>query len=170
MQKTNRVEALLRNREKPSKKEKKVRLVCSLILIDICIWGVVFTSLPPSASFVYENPSPLILEASAAVVVEERPVTIEEKIKSVFGADSEKALKIARCESQLNHLAVGDHKIAYVKDGKEYGKSYGVFQIRSLPGRPEPTELFDRDFNIEYAYQVYQRQGWDAWMWCSNNS
>ncbi len=168
--KTNKVEAFLRKREKPSKKEKKVRFVCSLILIDIIVWGVVFTSLPPSASFTYENPSPLILEASAAVVVEERPMSIEEKIKSVFGADSEKALKIARCESQLNHLAVGDHKIAYVKHGKEYGKSYGIFQIRSLPGRPEPAELFNAEFNIEYAYQVYQKQGWEAWRWCNHNS
>ena len=91
---------------------------------------------------------------------------IEEK----FGEKAEKAIKIAQCESHMNPQAVGDHKIAYMKDGKEYGKSYGIFQVRHLPGRPEPEQLVDPQFNVEYAYQVYQKQGWDAWRYCSQNS
>jgi hypothetical protein len=87
---------------------------------------------------------------------------IENKIKDKFG-DDKIALAVARAESQLKPDNIGDQHLQYKKDGITYGASYGVFQIRYLPGRPTPDKLLDPDFNIEYAYQMYQKGGWSPW-------
>jgi len=88
---------------------------------------------------------------------------VEQLIRSRFGDDADVAVAIARCESGLRPDAVGDHAIAYVQDGAEYGKSYGPFQIRHLPGRPSPDRLLDPSFNIEYAYNLFKRSSWYPW-------
>lgn len=88
---------------------------------------------------------------------------IENKILEKFGKDGKVALAIARCESGLRPFAVGDGHIAYWQDGVEYGKSYGVFQVRHLPGRPSPDQLLDADYNINYAYNLYKRSGFYPW-------
>lgn len=97
----------------------------------------------------------------------ERPVVartvIKNKILEKFGKDGPVALAVARCESGLRPGAIGDGHIAFMKDGVEYGKSYGVFQIRALPGRPSPDRLLDANYNIEYAYQLYKRSGFGPW-------
>ena len=95
---------------------------------------------------------------------------IEQMILDEFGDKAENMLKIARCESQLNPKALGDQKIAYVLNGKQYGTSHGIFQIRHLPGRPEPKELEDPSFNIQYAKKVLKEQGYGAWYWCANHN
>lgn len=41
--------------------------------------------------------------------------------------------------------------------------SYGLFQIRALPGRPAPAQLVDPEFNVRYAAQMYKQQGWGPW-------
>jgi len=73
------------------------------------------------------------------------------------------ALAIAKAESGLRCDAVGDGHIAFTKDTIEYGKSYGVFQIRYLVGRPNPSQLLNCEFNINYAYGLYQAHGWHPW-------
>lgn len=97
----------------------------------------------------------------------ERPVVartdIENKILEKFGEDGEIALAVARCESGLRPGAIGDGHLTYTKDGVEYGKSYGLFQIRHLEGRPSPEQLLDADYNIEYAYNLYMRSGFGPW-------
>lgn len=104
---------------------------------------------------------------------------IKEEIRRVFVEDPETAVAIATAENRGfvpeqvgdKHL-VCDPKIKHFceRDGKAYGTSYGIFQIRYLPGRPEPEELSDWKFNIQYAHQIYQRSGWLPWSTFKNDS
>lgn len=95
---------------------------------------------------------------------------IEIKIKQFFGKYSHTAKAIAMCESHLNPQAVGDGGIAYWQNGIEYGRSWGIFQIRYLPGRPHPTKLLNPDYNIAYAYQLFVRSGYAFTAWsCYTN-
>jgi hypothetical protein len=91
------------------------------------------------------------------------PTSLEQKIRAKFGESADTALAIAFCESGIREEAIGDGHIAYYQDGIEYGKSYGIFQVRHLPGRPSPEWLLNADNNIEYAYQLFQRSGWNPW-------
>ena len=91
------------------------------------------------------------------------PITLEDKIRVVFGEYADVAIAIARAESGLRADAIGDGHISYLQDGVEYGMSYGIFQIRHLPGRPTPAELLDPDFNIKYAHRLFLRSGFYPW-------
>lgn len=95
---------------------------------------------------------------------------IEELIKSYFGSEADVAIAVARAESGLRPDAVGDGAIAYWQDGVEYGKSYGLFQIRHLPGRPDPQILLDPVRNVEYAYALYKRSGFYPWSAFTNGA
>ena len=44
-----------------------------------------------------------------------------------------------------------------------YAPSYGLFQIRGLPGRPKKEQLFDPEFNTKYAADMWRGQGWKPW-------
>lgn len=65
------------------------------------------------------------------------------------------ARSIMMCESGGNPNSVGDKNTAY--------RSYGLFQIRALPGRPSPEWLLVPENNISYAYSLYQKSGWSPW-------
>jgi len=55
--------------------------------------------------------------------------------------------------------AVGDdYPIAGV-----YAPSYGLFQIRGLPGRPKKEQLLDPEFNVKYAADMWRKQKWQPW-------
>lgn len=73
------------------------------------------------------------------------------------------ALAVSFAESSHNQANVGDLAIQYYQDGIQYGASYGCFQIRYLPGRPQPSSLLDATFNVKYAYDMYIKQGWQPW-------
>lgn len=89
---------------------------------------------------------------------------IVEYINKKFGKEAPLALAIADCESHLRPEAVGDGNLTFSYNGKEYGKSYGVFQIRHLRGRPEPEYLLNAKNNIDYAHEIYSKQGgFQAW-------
>jgi hypothetical protein len=91
---------------------------------------------------------------------------VEGQIKRVFGKDARLVTAVFRAESGLRCHAVGDTSLTYEKNGTTYGASYGVAQIRHLPGRPTPEQLQDCLFNIRYAKQVFDKQGlqpWSAW-------
>lgn len=91
-------------------------------------------------------------------------------IRLKFGNDSDLALAVADCESHLRANAVGDGHLTFSVNGREYGKSYGVFQIRHLVGRPEPEYLLDAKNNIDYAHEMYEKQGgFQAWTCYSAN-
>lgn len=76
--------------------------------------------------------------------------------------DSSLMLAIAKAESSCRANAVGDTSIKYVQDGREYGYSVGLFQIRILPGR-EHCDTFDIATNVKCAYDIYRGQGLRAW-------
>jgi hypothetical protein len=68
-------------------------------------------------------------------------------------------LFILECESSGNPLAVGDRNTPH--------HSYGLLQIRNLPERNLNIEdLFDPEYNVNYAYQLWQKQGYRAWYNC----
>ena len=95
---------------------------------------------------------------------------VKDLVRQVFGDDSKMAIAICSAESGCRPDAVGDGGLTFWKDGVEYGKSYGPFQIRYLPGRPDPSQLLDPEFNVKYAYGMYQTQGWTPWSVFHNKS
>ena len=82
---------------------------------------------------------------------------IEEAINLIWKEQSKEALAIAKCESGLNPETIGDS-----------GKSIGIFQIY-LPAHPQYKEedLMNVWYNVSIAYQIYQKQGWSAWLKCA---
>jgi hypothetical protein len=81
-------------------------------------------------------------------------------IKKYFPQDQWKnAYKVMLGESGGRADAVGDN---YPIKGL-LAPSYGLFQIRALPGRPAPDQLTDAEFNIKYAADLYKAQGWRPW-------
>jgi hypothetical protein len=87
--------------------------------------------------------------------------TVEDKIRAAFPEDPETAVAIAKAESNLQSWRVGDKHLVW-RDGRN-GMSCGIFQIRVFPNRPDCEQLFDEDFNIEYARQLYESSGWYPW-------
>lgn len=69
------------------------------------------------------------------------------------------AMKVVAGESQFNPSAVGDR---YTIRGV-YAPSYGLFQIRALPGRPPSDQLENPEFNVRYAASLWQAEGWSPW-------
>ena len=81
-------------------------------------------------------------------------------IKKYFPKDQwENAYAVMMGESGGNAQAVGDN---YPINGL-HAPSYGLFQIRALPGRPDPKVLTDPEENVKYAAQLYKTQGWQPW-------
>jgi hypothetical protein len=91
---------------------------------------------------------------------------VERLIEITFGQNSVMK-KIAYCESGFQEKAIGDGHLTYMHNGVEYGKSYGVFQIRHLPGRPDPKKLMEAEFNIAYAKKLYDASRLSPWVNCT---
>lgn len=68
------------------------------------------------------------------------------------------ALNVMRAESGCNPYAVGDKHIPPV--------SCGLFQIRTLAGRPSCEALKDPATNVAWAYRLYRDSGWKPWSVC----
>jgi hypothetical protein len=80
-----------------------------------------------------------------------------------FGSEWERAKKVMLCESGGRETAHGDRHLTYWKDGREWGSSAGLFQIRDLPGRPAQEWLMVGENNIAYAAGMYKAQSWRPW-------
>ena len=91
---------------------------------------------------------------------------MENYIRQVFGKDADTALAVSYAESGRRCNAVGDGHITFQSEGKLFGASYGVFQIRHLKGRPDPGVLLDCKANIDYARGIQLSQGWKPWSVC----
>lgn len=157
--------------------EKKVSLAIMVASIAISIPNYVQGSpknslINPQAGVVQVIPvvNAKSLEDTAAPVVKEK--SVEDLIIETFGDKWRIAYAVARAESGLRPHAIGDYTLDFKgKDGNVYGASYGVFQIRSLPGRPMVKDLLDAKFNIEYAYKMSKGGTvWTAWSAYNNNS
>ncbi len=113
----------------------------------------------PEAEYTAPDPCGLI----DVVCDDERQLdrdAIERLIRETFPEDPDTAVRIAHCESRLDPSRVGDTHTAY--------SSYGVFQIRLLPGRVKyagltAQKLLDARQNIAYARKIYDRFGWRPW-------
>lgn len=74
------------------------------------------------------------------------------------------ASAIMKAESNCNYADVGDRQPI----NGVLAPSCGLMQIRTLPGRPTCDQLFNADFNIQYAYQLYKAHGWTPWTMYNN--
>jgi hypothetical protein len=72
-------------------------------------------------------------------------------------------LAIMKAESSCNPDAIGDTTLTYQGEGRVEGMSCGLYQIRVLAGRPGCDVLRDVTTNVEWAYKIYQSQGYRAW-------
>ena len=88
-------------------------------------------------------------------------VPLIEKIEKVFGEEAPIAIAVAQAESSMQPDRIGDNHLKF-EDGK-YGMSCGLFQIRILPGRPTCEEMLDPQKNIEFAYELHKKSGWNPW-------
>lgn len=72
------------------------------------------------------------------------------------------ALKVMKAESGCNPNAVGDNRVI----GGIYAPSCGLFQVRTLPGRPSCEELKKPHINVAYAHRLYLASKWKPWSVC----
>ena len=76
------------------------------------------------------------------------------------------AKAVCLAESRGDSQAVGDLRVI----GGIYAPSYGLMQIRALEGRPNAEKLLDPEFNMQYAYELWSRQGWSPWSAYNNET
>lgn len=84
------------------------------------------------------------------------------------GWDVNVMVAIARAESGCNPNATGDTSLTYSVNGRTYGYSVGVFQVRILEGR-EDCDTHAVATNVACAYRIWQGQGYRAWSVFLNN-
>ena len=85
-----------------------------------------------------------------------------ELIKKYFPENQwQNAYNVMTGESGGKWWAVGDD---YPIKGQTI-PSYGLFQIRALPGRPDPQTLMNPEENVKYAARLWQESGnsWSPW-------
>lgn len=110
-----------------------------------------------------QKPQSLPLKTPQAVVYTTTGTEQWRSLVSQYNWPVEQALAIMKCESGGRADARGDGHLTYMLNGIEYGASYGLMQIRHLPGRPAPSKLVDPKFNLDYAYGMYKSSGWGPW-------
>ena len=71
-------------------------------------------------------------------------------------------LAIMRAESGCDPNVTGDTSLTFTQNGRTYGYSVSLFQVRILPGR-ERCDSHDPATNISCAYRVWKSQGYKAW-------
>lgn len=76
-------------------------------------------------------------------------------IHQIFKEQGDNAVKIAQCESRLNPLAVGHNTNG--------STDTGIFQVNSIHG-VAGYFLTNWRTNVDVAYTIYQRNGWNAWV------
>lgn len=93
-------------------------------------------------------------------VVVKHPVGCENyrELVSQYNWNVSIALAVMKAESGCNPNAVGDRHIPPV--------SCGLFQIRTLAGRPTCEQLKDPATNVAWAWKLYQASGWKPWSVC----
>jgi len=89
--------------------------------------------------------------------VEYVEVSIEDKIREAFPENADLMLAIAKAESNLIPDAINE-----TDEHNGCLGSFGLFQVGCV--HTDDTEaLLDVDTNIEYAKEVYEKQGLTAW-------
>lgn len=127
------------------------------------VFGVQLPQQPQTQQEAVQEEPPLPVVEPVATPEPPKEKTVDELIDQYFGKAAPSARKVAQCESGLRPDAVGDEHLQFWKNGVKYGASFGVFQIRYLPGRPTPDQLLDAEFNVRYAADMYHGQGFRPW-------
>ena len=71
-------------------------------------------------------------------------------------------LAIMQAESSCNPNETGDKSLTFQQNGRTYGYSVSLLQVRILPGR-EHCDSHDPATNIACAYRIWKGQGYEAW-------
>lgn len=74
---------------------------------------------------------------------------------------------ISQAESHCRADAKGDTTLTFEQDGRIYGYSLSVLQVRILPGR-ESCDTYDVSVIVECAHNIWKYQGYHAWSVYSN--
>lgn len=195
------LKAKLERAQKRHEQAEKIRLYLALIILAILAWTipVLFVNdlLNSKRTISFSNPSPTVVptalaasapagtlsdqEAPKSPVSKElnnptegskNPSTdIEGKVCKKWGTECKVAIAVMKAESQGDPRRIGDKHLTFWKEGREYGASYGLFQLRDLPGRfNNPQDMLDEDKNIDYAYAMYQKSGWRPWSAYTNKT
>lgn len=105
------------------------------------------------------------------VAVQPQPLTgcdaVRAEVAKYNGWDVATITAIAQAESSCRVDALGDTALKYSQNGREYGYSVGVLQVRILPGR-EHCEGFNLETNVACAHKIWQSQGYKAWTCFTN--
>lgn len=100
-----------------------------------------------------------IAPASVQAIHAQPSTQYDELLCSYFtGNECTQAKRIMWCESSGRANAYSQN-------------NYGLMQINGIHAREftstgDPTEFYDPEFNIQVAYVLYQRRGWQPWSGC----
>lgn len=86
---------------------------------------------------------------------------------SKYDWDVSVIVAVSQAESGCTASAKGDTTLTYEQNGRVYGYSVSVMQVRILPGR-EHCDVYDLDINMQCAYNIYKGQGYEAWTMYTN--
>lgn len=120
----------------------------------------------------YNQTHPIIHTAQAqnlepkVVLIEVKPTvkTIEEKIRIAFPEEPNTAVAVAKAESVGLKADAYNPEWHYDRNGNKLCQgSYGLMQIACVHNIENPDALFDVDFNIKKAKEVFERGGWKQW-------
>jgi len=78
--------------------------------------------------------------------------------------DTKLATAVMKAESKCDVNVKGDTDLIFTENGREYGYSVGVFQVRILPGR-EDCDTYDLGTNVQCAYNIYTKAGREFTDW-----
>lgn len=146
---------------------------------------VVRTSYARVTSIPTATPTPTPQKTNDSPVLNRNKQEIKNLVCRYFGKDCQIASAVFIPESGLSCSAVGDNHLVCtdelmgdgrtlkehcIADGVEYGRSYGVAQIRYLPGRPTPEALLNCETNIKYAHGMWKAQSWYPWSAFTNGA
>lgn len=109
-------------------------------------------------------------EATTTPVVLIEPPTVEDKIRA-YDWDDDIAIAVAKAESSLNPKAYNPEWHRNYLTGKNICQgSFGVFQTACIHHIENPNALYDEDFNIKKAYEIYSKEGWRPWSAYNNGN
>ena len=110
---------------------------------------------PPAAPTAKVQP---IAAVRATIVEQPSTQSVQDIITSVFGANAQSAIGVARCESRLQPGAISKN-----------GANWGLFQInkahrsRVAAMGYQWEDLLDARVNALVAKSIFDEQGWGPW-------
>lgn len=77
---------------------------------------------------------------------------------AIMEAESTNPQTKVKCQSTIT----GDTNLTYQRNGRTYGYSVSLLQVRILEGR-EACDSHDPEVNIDCGYRIWKSQGYRAW-------